>query len=418
MKFAETLLSRGPGVRLVVLALALPGASACGGGGAGSAATPSAATAAAAVAFGAPGPNVQPISVNPGPAGDYANGAFTSVIVCVPGTSTCQTIGGVLVDTGSSGLRLLASAVNLQFAPVLDPGGSPIAECNQFQDSYEWGSIVRADIRLAEETASSVPIQLIGDPAFPTVPSDCSNSGLPSQDTVALLGANGVLGVGLWHEDCGPACAQAGSKNPGLYYACPAGGCQAAAVSLDRQAQNPVWRFASDNNGVALALPSIPDAGAPTVSGSMVFGIGTRANNSLGSAGVYPVDGFGNITTTFRNLSYPSSFIDSGSNGFFFLDSATVSIPACRSATDFYCPPTPLSLQAANRGQTGGGATFSFNVASADVLFNSPNFAFNNLGGPNSGSFDWGLPFFFGRIVFTAIEQQSTPAGAGPYFAY
>jgi hypothetical protein len=38
---------------------------------------------------------------------------FTSVTICVPGQSSCQTIGGVLVDTGSSGLRLLGSAVSL-----------------------------------------------------------------------------------------------------------------------------------------------------------------------------------------------------------------------------------------------------------------------------------------------------------------
>jgi len=34
------------------------------------------------------------------------------------------------------------------------------------------------------------------------------------------------------------------------------------------------------------------------------------------------------------------------------------------------------------------------------------------------GVFDWGLPFFYGRNVYAAIEQQSTPGGVGPYFAY
>jgi Protein of unknown function (DUF3443) len=55
--------------------------------------------------------NVQPISVNAGPVGNYANGVFTSVTVCVPGTSNCQTVNDVLVDTGSLGLRLLLSQV-------------------------------------------------------------------------------------------------------------------------------------------------------------------------------------------------------------------------------------------------------------------------------------------------------------------
>jgi hypothetical protein len=64
----------------------------------------------------------------------------------------------------------------------------------------------------------------------------------------------------------------------------------------------------------------------------------------------------------------------------------------------------------------------NFSVGNADSLFaNNPNnAAFNNLAGPNSdpNSFDVGLPFFFGRAVYTAIEGQNTTAGIGPYFAY
>jgi hypothetical protein len=189
-------------------------------------------------------------------------------------------------------------------------------------------------------------------------------------------------------------------------------------VPLEQQAQNPVWRFATDNNGVAIQLPTVPSSGAVSVNGSLVFGIGTRANNALGTASVFTLDGIGNFTTIFQNKSYPESFIDSGSNGIFFLDAATAGIATCRGSTDFYCPTAPLSLQATNRGQNGTSGSISFNVASADALFNSPNYAFSNLAGPNQGAFDWGLPFFFGRIVFTAIEQQTTPSGAGPYFAY
>jgi hypothetical protein len=44
--------------------------------------------------------------------------------------------------------------------------------------------------------------------------------------------------------------------------------------------------------------------------------------------------------------------------------------------------------------------------------------AFSEVGGPNPGLFDWGLPFFYGRSVFVAIEGQSTPGGTGPYWAY
>jgi hypothetical protein len=39
-------------------------------------------------------------------------------------------------------------------------------------------------------------------------------------------------------------------------------------------------------------------------------------------------------------------------------------------------------------------------------------------GGLGAGVFDWGLPFFFGRTVFTAFSGASTPAGPGPYWAF
>jgi hypothetical protein len=64
--------------------------------------------------------NFQTIVVNAGPANTYFNGAFTTVTICVPGQSTCQTIDGVLIDTGSSGLRVLASSVTLSLPQQTD----------------------------------------------------------------------------------------------------------------------------------------------------------------------------------------------------------------------------------------------------------------------------------------------------------
>src|SRR5579862_8134769 len=74
--------------------------------------------------------NVQAISVNTGPDLNYVDGAFTSVTVCVPGSATnCQTITGILVDTGSSGLRILSSALSISLPQQTGSGGNPIAEC-------------------------------------------------------------------------------------------------------------------------------------------------------------------------------------------------------------------------------------------------------------------------------------------------
>ncbi len=35
------------------------------------------------------------------------------------------------------------------------------------------------------------------------------------------FGANGILGVGLFQQDCGPACTSANQTIPAVYYDCP-----------------------------------------------------------------------------------------------------------------------------------------------------------------------------------------------------
>jgi Protein of unknown function (DUF3443) len=182
--------------------------------------------------------------------------------------------------------------------------------------------------------------------------------------------------------------------------------------------QNPVALFSSDTNGVLISLPAIGAGGAATQDGSMIFGIGTRANNVLGNTQVYTTDDLGNFTTVYNGNSYSNSFIDSGSNAIFFLSPGVSGIPECSSEPDFYCPANTLSLSAENVGANDASGMVSFNIANADQLFSTSNAAFNNLGGPSRGVFDWGLPFFFGRNIFVAIEGQDTPAGTGPYWAY
>jgi len=365
------------------------------------------------------GSNVLPIAVNAGPAGNAVNIPYTSVTICAPGsTSNCQTIDGIEVDTGSSGLRVLSSVLTLTLPRVTDAGGNPLAECNQFQDGFTWGPVRTADVSMAGERASSIPIQLIGDPTFAPVPDACTNIGIPEEDTVQALGANGILGVGPFRQDCGIACVLNGASNPGFYYSCSASGCVQTTATLAQQVPNPVWLFPQDNNGVIVELPSAPPTGSPGLSGSLVFGIGTQSNNGLGSATVLRMNLNGTISATYGGQTYNSAFIDSGSNGIYFLDAATTGIPLCPDSSDFYCPAAQQNLSATNRGSNGTTAPVSFTVLSADTLFATPFTVLGGLAGPNPGSIDWGLPFFYGRNVFTAIESQSTPSGLGPYYAY
>lgn len=365
--------------------------------------------------------NSMPIVLDAGPVPGVSqiNIPYVSVTVCPPGTLgatlACQTIDHVQLDTGSSGLRLLNSSLysNLSL-PSASTGGQAIGECVPFAIGVTWGSVVLADIYLGGEVARNVPIQNIGaQPGGVTaVPADCSNTGA-IQITQDALGANGVLGVGLFANDCDPCSTQA---IPAAYYACTSAGCTNSIVAASQVVQNPIAALQVDNNGVVIQLPAVGPSGASALSGTLFFGIGTQTNNALGTAHVYATDAFGTITTTYNGSTY-TSFIDSGSNGLFFNDPT---IPLCTPYI-WYCPASTLTLGAINTAAIGGGSgSVTFGIVSPYQLSSSAVAA--NIGGTTvNGYFDWGLPFFFGKTVYTAISGRAAPPGGGtngPYFAY
>ncbi len=275
-----------------------------------------------------------------------------------------------------------------------------------------WGSVLSADIYLGGEVARSVPVQVIGDRPGGAlyVPQDCINTGA-IQNGQAQLGANGILGVGLFVNDC-IGCQNAVSPIPATYYACTTAGCTNMIAPTAEMVTNPVALFSTDNNGVLIDFPAVPSGGVNTLTGSLVFGISTKSNNQLGSATIYATDSSGNFSTTFNGTN--TSYIDSGSNGLFFDDA---SIPVCQVNTWAYCPTlSPMSLSAINMATTGSpSGTINFSIDNVDQL--NTSIVAVNIGGPSAaGQFDWGLPFFFGRPVFTAISKSYTPAGS--YWAY
>jgi hypothetical protein len=378
------------------------------------------------------GANVTPIIIDGGPPivpVGAVNVPYISVTVCLPGTTTCQTVDHVLLDTGSTGLRLLAGALPANFTlPQVNnaTGGTPLWECLQFVDAYSWGSVRTADIKIANGTASNQPVQLIGDPSVLTAPTDCTNHGaLASLNTVESFGANGVVGVNVFHYDCDTACTDAAKIVPAAYYSCPAGvACSGSAAALADQIQNPIYNFAADNNGLTIILPPAGTAGRLKLSGSLVLGVATQTNNQLGTAaviGVDPVLGF--FTTTYQGVVLPNSFFDTGSNALYFADAT---LTPCATATGYYCPPQLLSRSAVNQFGAGAASTVLFTVDNYETL-NSANPAFNalpNIAGTTGNtsalatSFDWGLPFFIGRTVFVGFEGRAAEQTPGPFFAY
>lgn len=374
-----------------------------GGGGGGSNSTPAFSDSSTAA-------NTHPIAVNGGPLG-IQNLAFTSVTICVPGTTQCRIVDHVIVDTGSIGLRLVSSAANALSLPAqLAPNSDPLFACAEFVDgSYAWGSVRRADVKLGTYTASDISIQIIGDGAPNLPPADCGTGEIDDNlADIANMGGNGIIGVGYLRQDCGLDCTFIASAD-GYYFAC-GNSCVPSIVSIEAQIKNPIALFPSDNNGVIIDLPSIPNSGAASVSGFMIFGIDTRANNSLRGKTVFTTSDWGLITTRYKDIDYPYSFIDSGSNGLFIPDD---SIPSCTISTDFYCPSNTLTLNATIIGVNNSNQNISFKVANTESLNGNLN-AFNNLAGYLSDTFDWGLPFFYGRKVYTGFETNPQ----GPYAAF
>lgn len=380
------------------------------------------ANASAALSVTAALSNSAAIIVDSGPSGvnGTINVPYVSVTVCRPGTTTCQTIDHVLVDTGSYGLRLLASTLSstLALPTVKTASGADAGECGKFISGYTWGGVRQADVKLADEVASGISIQVIGDSggSYTTTPSSCSSAG-NNLGTLSAMGAKGILGVGMFKQDCGTACANAAIS--GAYYACASGSCAASAMPLASQISNPVAAFAVNNNGLLISLPAVGSAGLTSVSGTLIFGVNTQSNNSIATETIYKANNSGDFSTTYKGKTYSASFIDSGSNGYFFTDST---IRQC-SGGDFYCPASTLALTATNTAADGSATgTVNFNVVNMVGLASTISAA--QVGGTvgsttSSGNyFDWGLPFFYGRRVFVVMEGNTVAGKAGPYWAY
>jgi len=385
------------------------------------------------------GDNTTEVVIDAGPGSGFslpvANLAYVTVTVCEPGSRThCATIDHVLLDTGSIGLRVLKSTVAGLSLPAVAAGTGVAHECYPFMVGAVWGPLASADVTIGGRLAPSLPMQLIDDDAVPSPvpPADCRTAaGGDLMQSVASLQARGVLGIGLLRHDCGLNC-QLGRYDSGvtMYYSCQAGSCQATALAPDSQVQHPVPAFSEDNNGTVVVLPVLPVLGAAKVRGRLVFGIGTKANNQLpvGSQ-VLPLETDPNratylyLTTTLGGVTFPNAYVDSGSNGLFFDDPAAMSLCAAPVAGEgqWFCPSIQQSRVATLIGADGNTAVANFDVISANALFATSNSAFATLAGSagsaNPGAFVWGLPFFYGRRVFTSIWGQALAVN-GPWYAF
>ena len=380
--------------------------------------------------------NALSITIDSGPPSIVtANIAYATVTVCTPGSTTqCTSIDHIQVDTGSFGLRLFASELGIAVpTPATDVvSGSPLRECVIYADGYTWGSVGKVDVQLGSRTIPNVAVQVLGDSAAGTPPNSCATTNGSSNGTfendVATFGAKGILGIGVFAQDCGPYCANSPAQ-PQWYYTCPSGTCSPVAVDVTRQVQNPLTLLGADNNGVLIDLPAVPGEGQTTLQGTVYFGVATQTNNTPAAAVAwYTLSSQGTLTTIYVDQSNKSntlsnSFIDLGSNGLFFGDTG---ITGCQTSVGFYCPANALNLSATIVGTNNVQTTASFTVGNAEQMFAAfPSYnVYTHLAGNNSSptapsnAFDWGSPFFFGRKVYHLFETNTVGSVTGPAIAF
>ncbi|MEJ2440859.1 MAG: DUF3443 family protein, partial [Gammaproteobacteria bacterium] len=254
--------------------------------------------------------NTTSVTVDAGPpvltsANSYTyNRPYVSVKIC-DSSGNCQVIDHILLDTGSVGLRVLASAFDAtkldytKLPPIPDTFGTsntglPVAECYQFIGSHMWGTLRSASVQIGGEvTTNPIPIQVVSDSTAGNIPTACANAGA-DWGQIGNLYANGILGVQFFNQDCGQACTTASNN---VYFTCSTPStCTAIDVPKANQVPNPVTQFAinsqggHDTNGVKIQMPAVTSStGDATSSGTLYFGVDTQSNNALGSAAILPV---------------------------------------------------------------------------------------------------------------------------------
>jgi hypothetical protein len=435
------------GIALLSVSVVL---SACGGGGSGNSTSNSGinwpASASWPVTPTPPSPpvdasNTVPIVVDTSMAG--VNQPSVTVTLCPPGAadnSQCVTVKNMLVDTGSVGVRVASSALPsalkaqlLTQAGATDDtvGSAPIVQCALFASGYVWGPVKRADVTIGSKKASNIPIQVIGDGGY-TTPADCISRGGPNLSP--LLGSNGSRAfngiVGIGHSVRDSSAAVKSLIPAGYYYCSSTNSCTSTRMPLAKQVMNPVAAFASNNNGTIIRLPALPAGGQASVTGQLIFGVGTQSNNALPTnPNIVPVDGNGFFTTQYQGRVIINSAIDSGTNGYAFSDST---IP---TTGEWYAPSSVLGLSATMEATNGTSKPIMvpFSIGNAGNVMSSGYAAYDNVGMYLSSlpvydvisnnmlseeGFLWGLPFFYGRSVYTVLENTKVGSQAGPFVAF
>lgn len=97
--------------------------------------------------------NAMPLEVSAFQTSATPNLLFTTLTICDPTNSNCQTIDHILVDTGSGGLRIFKQALTVSLTQAINDQGAALAACEAFARGNAWGPVQMASVKLASEPA-------------------------------------------------------------------------------------------------------------------------------------------------------------------------------------------------------------------------------------------------------------------------
>ncbi len=334
----------------------------------------------------------------------------------------------MILDTGSTGLRIASAALNASLQPgaglpLVAGAQAPgkLTECEAYISSYVYGPVVKADVVIAGKKVGSTQLQVFGASGY-MVPRSCSSScsslGGTETNTTESFGGNGLLGVSFDTAD-----------NYALYYDCPTPNAAACAVDVAYAGiPNTVTQFAGDNNGVTISLPAIA-AGTTTkpVWGTLYFGVATQADNTPAATTLAVAnDGSsGQNSGTFNALiggAWSVAYIDSGTDVVYFNDAADTQLTDCPAngfVAGFYCPASAQSLSF-GLGNAGSSpvvfGNLAYTVGNASLLYGVSAVATSAVGGPDSStstasnsSVAFGLSAFYGHTIYFLFNGMSAP---------
>ncbi len=378
---------------LIAVLLTLAG---CGGGSSSSSAPEATCTGGPPAGLASPGQYSLPVYEST--CAQTINTPVVTLTICVPGsTSNCQEVPNILLDFGSTGLRLSHTLSIAGELPQETANGQPLTECYYFESGYNYGPVVSATVTLGTNHVT-VPVQISNS----LLSAPCGSLVSPSSSSAPFEPLyNGILGVLFPQYD--------NTSSSAIYLA----GEQVWTPAQNETVQNPVYLLTStsNNNGVLLSISTTVSetTGAPGFTGTLTFGAPTSGTTSL------QTDTSGEI-----NAAYPSgsasvpAFFDTGSNGFFIENPDN--IPNCTgNLAGFFCGNAPSQSATLTGTGTNLSYTLTFAIDNAQTLLSTGNTVFSTLGGYQQGIFDAGFPaFLYGNAIglsWTSACSQSQGQG-------